>query len=160
MIKIGHGIDVHAFGGGQPLILGGVEIKNHIGLVAHSDGDVVLHAVCDSLLGAIGAGDIGTHFPDTSNEYKGVDSRFLLRKVLGLVNDKSATINNLDVTIIAQTPRMISYISAIKECIAEDLSIKVEQINVKATTTERLGFVGRKEGISVHCVCLIDQPIQ
>ncbi len=156
MIKIGHGYDVHAFGGDKPLVLGGVSIAKHIGLLAHSDGDVVLHAICDALLGAAALRDIGFHFPDTSSEFEGVDSRGLLRQVLNLIDDKNFRINNLDITIIAQTPRMSSHINAMQSNISADLKLSTDQINVKATTTEGLGYIGRKQGIAVHCVCLIE----
>ncbi len=156
MIRIGHGYDVHAFGGNKPLVLAGVSIDNHIGLVAHSDGDVILHAVCDALLGAASLGDIGFHFPDTSSDFEGIDSRQLLKQVLALIQKKSYKINNLDVTVIAQTPRMSPHIDAMQSNISSDLLIKKDQVNLKATTTEHLGYIGREEGIAVHCVCLLD----
>jgi len=157
MIRIGHGYDVHAFGGDKPLILGGVSISNHIGLLAHSDGDVVLHAICDALLGAAALGDIGFHFPDTSNEFKGADSRHLLSKVLSLLQKENYQINNLDVTIVAQTPKMAPHINAMRENISDVLKLTMDQVNLKATTTESLGYIGRKQGIAVHCVCLVDE---
>lgn len=156
MIRIGHGYDVHAFGGDKPLILGGVEIENHVGLIAHSDGDVLLHAVCDALLGSLALGDIGKHFPDTDEQYSGANSRVLLKKVYQLVNDKKYVLSNLDVTVIAQTPKMASHIENIRQIIATDLSVNIDQVNVKATTTEKLGFVGKKEGIAVHAVVLVE----
>ena len=156
MIRIGHGYDVHAFGGNKPLVLGGVNIGGHIGLVAHSDGDVILHAICDAILGAAALGDIGYHFPDTSSDFEGVDSRNLLRQVFKLVENKSLTINNLDITIVAQTPRMSSHIKDMRSNISADLSLKSDQVNLKATTTEGLGYIGRKQGIAVHCVCLLE----
>ena len=156
MIRIGHGYDVHAFGGNKPLVLGGVNIGDHIGLVAHSDGDVILHAICDAILGAAALGDIGYHFPDTSSDFEGVDSRNLLRQVFKLVENKSLTINNLDITIVAQTPRMSSHIKNMRSNISADLSLKSDQVNLKATTTEGLGYIGRKQGIAVHCVCLLE----
>ena len=156
MIRIGHGYDVHAFGGDKPLILGGVTFDNHIGLKAHSDGDVVLHAVCDALLGAVALGDIGTHFPDTDPKFSGADSRELLRHVYALVEDKGFALNNLDVTVIAQTPKMAPRIKDIIEVLATDLKVNRDQINVKATTTEKLGFIGRSEGIAVHSVTIIE----
>lgn len=159
MIRIGHGYDVHAFGGEKPLVLGGVGISDHQGLVAHSDGDVVLHAVCDAILGAASLGDIGHHFPDTSNEFEGIDSRSLLRQVFKLVKQKAYQINNLDVTIVAQTPRMSPYINEMKTKISADLSLTISQVNVKATTTEGLGYIGRKQGIAVHCVCLLESQL-
>ncbi len=159
MIRIGHGFDVHAFGGDKPLILGGVKISHPVGLIAHSDGDVLLHAVCDSLLGAAGLGDIGRHFPDTDNQYAGADSRDLLKRVMLLLTDKKYRVNNLDVTVVAQVPKMSPHIEAIRASIALDLNIHIDQVNVKATTTEGLGYVGRKEGIAVHAVTLIEKVI-
>lgn len=156
MIRIGHGYDVHAFGGNKALVLGGVTIAEHIGLLAHSDGDVVLHAVCDALLGAAALGDIGLHFPDTNDEYKNANSRDLLQHIFALIEDNQFQINNLDITIIAQTPRMSSYIINMKSNISSDLQIHETQVNIKATTTEKLGYIGRKEGIAVHCVCLLE----
>jgi len=155
MTRIGHGYDVHAFGGEHRLILGGVNINDHIGLLAHSDGDVVLHAVCDALLGAVALGDIGEHFPDTDNRYKNISSRKLLTHVYELVKKENYQLGNLDITVVAQTPRLSSYIPAMKACIADDLKSDSKQINIKATTTEKLGYIGRKEGIAVHCVCLL-----
>jgi len=155
MIRIGHGYDVHAFGGDRPLILGGVNIDNHIGLIAHSDGDVVLHAVCDALLGAMALGDIGNHFPDTESRYKNISSRELLVQVYQLVKKESHLLSNLDITVIAQSPRLSNYIEKMKTCIANDLETEPNRINIKATTTENLGYIGRKEGIAVHCVCLL-----
>ncbi len=155
MIRIGHGYDVHAFGGNKTLVLGGVKILGHLGLLAHSDGDVILHSVCDAILGAAGMGDIGAHFPDTDAKFEDVDSRELLRQTFALINEKGFVINNLDITIVAQTPRMSPHINDINLNISKDLEIQVEQVNVKATTTEELGYIGRKEGIAVHSVCLL-----
>ena len=157
MIRIGHGFDVHAFGGDNKLILGGVEFNDHQGLIAHSDGDVLLHAVCDALLGAAALGDIGKHFPDNDESYKGADSRELLREVVAQVHNLNYRINNIDVTVIAQTPRMAQSIEPIRQNLAADLEAELDQINVKATTTEKLGYVGRKEGIAVHAVCLLEK---
>lgn len=156
MIRIGHGYDVHAFGGAKPLVLGGVNIDDHIGLVAHSDGDVVLHAICDAILGAAALGDIGFHFPDTSSDFAGIDSRNLLRQVFKLIENKGLGINNLDITIVAQTPRMSSHIKNMQSNISTDLNLESDQVNLKATTTEGLGYIGRKQGIAVHCVCLLE----
>jgi 2-C-methyl-D-erythritol 2,4-cyclodiphosphate synthase len=153
--RIGHGFDVHAFGGEGPITLGGVKIPYQQGLLAHSDGDVVLHAVSDALLGAMALGDIGHHFPDTDAAFKGIDSRILLRKVFADVKALGYEIGNLDVTIMAQAPKMAPHIDAMRACIAEDLVCGVSQVNVKATTTEKLGFVGRKEGIAVEAVVLL-----
>lgn len=156
MIRIGHGYDVHAFGGEKPLVLGGVNIEDHVGLVAHSDGDVILHAICDAILGAAALGDIGYHFPDTSSDFEDIDSRKLLRRVFDLIVKKDLGINNLDITIVAQTPRMSSHIKNMQSNISADLNLKSGQVNLKATTTEGLGYIGRKQGIAVHCVCLLE----
>lgn len=157
MMRIGQGYDVHAFGGNKPLILGGVTIPHHQGLVAHSDGDVVLHAVCDALLGAIGLGDIGRHFPDTSAKWKDADSRDLLRHCLTLVHEQGYQLGNLDCTIMAQAPKMAPHIAAMVQVMSADLQAEASQVNVKATTTEKLGFVGREEGIAVTAVVLLVQ---
>jgi 2-C-methyl-D-erythritol 2,4-cyclodiphosphate synthase len=153
--RIGHGFDVHAFGGEGPVTLGGVKIDYSQGLIAHSDGDVVLHAVSDALLGALALGDIGHHFPDTDAAFKGIDSRILLRKVFADVKARGYQIGNLDVTIMAQAPKMAPHVFAMRECLAADLQCAIDQVNVKATTTEKLGFVGRKEGIAVEAVVLV-----
>ncbi len=153
--RIGHGFDVHAFGGEGPVTLGGVKIDYPQGLLAHSDGDVVLHAVSDALLGAVALGDIGHHFPDADAAFKGIDSRILLRKVFADVKALGYTIGNLDVTIMAQAPKMAPHIEAMRQVLAADLDAQISQVNVKATTTEKLGFVGRKEGIAVEAVVLL-----
>ncbi|HJS16942.1 MAG TPA: 2-C-methyl-D-erythritol 2,4-cyclodiphosphate synthase [Rheinheimera sp.] len=153
--RIGHGFDVHAFGGEGPITLGGVKIPYQQGLLAHSDGDVVLHALSDALLGAMALGDIGHHFPDTDAAFKGIDSRILLRKVFADVKALGYEVGNLDVTIMAQAPKMAPHVDAMRACIAEDLVCGLSQVNVKATTTEKLGFVGRKEGIAVEAVVLL-----
>ncbi|NVJ67245.1 MAG: 2-C-methyl-D-erythritol 2,4-cyclodiphosphate synthase [Gammaproteobacteria bacterium] len=155
MFRIGHGYDVHKFGGDKPLILGGVEFKGEQGLLAHSDGDVVLHAICDALLGAIAKGDIGHHFPDTDDAFKGADSKELLKEVMQQVADAGFQLGNMDVTIIAQAPKMASKIDGMRGVIAATCDADFEQINIKATTTEQLGYIGRKEGIAVHAVCLL-----
>ncbi|OOE82959.1 2-C-methyl-D-erythritol 2,4-cyclodiphosphate synthase [Salinivibrio sp. PR6] len=157
MIRIGHGFDVHKFGGDGPVIIGGVAVPYEQGLLAHSDGDVALHALCDALLGAIAAGDIGQHFPDTSDEWKGADSRMLLRDVYRKVQDKGYRLGNADITIIAQAPKMGPHIDAMRETIASDLCVTVDAVNVKATTSERLGFTGRKEGIACEAVVLLNK---
>ena len=157
MIRVGMGYDVHRFKDGGDVILGGVKIDYEQGLEAHSDGDVVLHALCDALLGAAALGDIGKHFPDTDPEFKGADSRILLRHVYHIVKDKGYVLVNADITIIAQAPKMAPYIVAMCGNIAADLNIDVDFINVKATTTEKLGFEGRKEGIAVQAVVLIEK---
>jgi 2-C-methyl-D-erythritol 2,4-cyclodiphosphate synthase len=154
-MRIGHGFDVHAFGPGEFIILGGVRIPHTQGLIAHSDGDVLLHALCDALLGAAGLGDIGQHFPDDQPEFRNIDSRRLLRRVVGLLKERQFMVSNVDATIIAQAPRMAPYIPAMREPIATDLGIIPDRVNVKATTTERLGYIGRGEGIAVHAVALL-----
>jgi len=156
-MRIGHGYDVHAFEEGDHIILGGVKIPHHHQFKAHSDGDVLLHAVCDALLGALALGDIGRHFPDTDPAYKGADSRVLLRSVYQLVNEHSYQLVNLDTTIIAQSPKMSSHIADMQAHLAADLGVEISQINVKATTTEKLGFTGREEGIAVHAVCILQK---
>jgi len=156
MIRVGQGYDVHRFVDQGDVILGGVKIDYEQGLEAHSDGDVVLHALCDALLGAAALGDIGKHFPDTDPEFKGADSRVLLRHVYSIVQKKGYSLGNADITIIAQAPKMAPHIVAMCENIAADLSVDVDSINVKATTTEKLGFEGRKEGIAVQAVVLIN----
>lgn len=153
--RIGHGFDVHAFADGRRLILGGVEIAHVRGLLGHSDADVLLHAICDALLGAAGMGDIGRHFPDSDPAYKGIDSRELLRHVAGLLESRGWRVGNVDATVIAQAPRLAVHIPAMQGRIAADLGVAVECINVKATTTERLGFTGREEGIAAEAVCLL-----
>lgn len=157
MIRVGQGYDVHRFNEGDHIILGGVTIPYEKGLEAHSDGDVVLHALADALLGAAALGDIGKHFPDTDPEFKGADSRVLLRHVYSVVRDKGYTLVNADVTIIAQAPKMAPHIAAMCRNIAEDLQTEIDAINVKATTTEKLGFEGRKEGIAVQAVVLVEK---
>lgn len=154
-IRIGHGFDVHKFGGEPPLILGGVTVPYEMGLIAHSDGDVVLHAISDAILGAMALGDIGKHFPDTDAEFKGADSRVLLKHCYQLALDRGFSLSNLDVTVIAQAPKMAPHIEAIRLVLAADLQSDIDDINVKATTTEKLGFTGRKEGIAVEAVVLM-----
>jgi 2-C-methyl-D-erythritol 2,4-cyclodiphosphate synthase len=154
-MRIGHGYDVHSFGAGDAIVLGGVRIPHHRGLVAHSDGDVAVHALCDALLGAIGAGDIGRHFPDTDPANAGIDSRKLLRRVYALVQAQQLQLGNADITIIAQAPRMAEHIPAMVKALASDLEAAPGQLNIKATTTEKLGFTGREEGIAVHAVVLL-----
>lgn len=156
-MRIGNGYDVHAFGDGDKIVIGGVVIPHHHGLVAHSDGDVLLHALCDALLGAAALGDIGKHFPDTDMQYRNADSRSLLRMVYAKVNQQGWKLVNADMTIVAQAPRMASYIPHMKETIAADLQSSTSQINVKATTTERLGFTGREEGIACYAVVLLEK---
>lgn len=156
-MRIGHGFDVHVFADNRPLILGGVLVPYHKGLAAHSDGDVLLHALCDALLGAAGLGDIGHHFPDSDASYKDADSRGLVRQVVTLLQHNDLTVGNVDVTVIAQAPKLAKYIGEMRANIASDLNIAIARANVKATTTEQLGFTGRGEGIAAHAVCLLDE---
>jgi len=154
--RIGHGYDVHAFGDGNHIVIGGVSIEHTQGLVAHSDGDVALHALCDAILGSMAMGDIGHLFPDTDPQFKGADSRELLREVLSRID--GWIVGNIDLTIIAQSPKMAPHIEQMRRAIAADCSIELDQVNVKATTTERLGFAGRKEGIAAHAVVMMHLP--
>ncbi len=154
-MRIGHGFDVHAFDEGDFITLGGMKIPHSHGLKAHSDGDVALHALADALLGAAALGDIGQHFPDTDEQWKGADSRMLLSHVVSLVADKGYRVGNVDATIIAQAPKMAPHIADMRAVIAADLQVRIDDVNVKATTTEKLGYVGRKEGIAVHAVALL-----
>lgn len=156
-MRIGHGYDVHKFGGDGPIVIGGVTIEHEHGLLAHSDGDVLLHALCDAILGAAALGDIGKHFPDTDDAYAGADSRVLLRHVINVVKDKGYVLSNADMTVIAQAPKMAPHIDAMRERIAQDCQVDIDAINVKATTTEKLGFAGRKEGIAAHAVVLLNK---
>ncbi|MAI94316.1 MAG: 2-C-methyl-D-erythritol 2,4-cyclodiphosphate synthase [Halieaceae bacterium] len=155
-MRVGHGFDVHAFGSGDHIVLGGVRIDGDRGLEAHSDGDVALHALCDALLGAAGLGDIGQHFPDTDPTFRDMDSRVLLRSVMDKIKQSGWRVNNIDVTIVAQTPRLSDHLCAMRACVASDCSVNEGQVNFKATTTERLGYVGREEGIACHAVVLIE----
>ena len=154
-MRIGHGYDVHRLGPGDGLVLGGVHIPCDRGLIAHSDGDVLIHAVCDALLGALARGDIGAHFPDTDPANADIDSRVLLRRVMQLVHEAGWVLGNMDATLIAQAPKMAPHIAAMRESLAADMATSVAQVNVKATTTETLGFAGRKEGIAAHAVVLL-----
>ena len=156
-MRIGHGYDVHAFGDGDHIMLCGVRIAHPCGLMAHSDGDVALHALTDGLLGALALGDIGHHFPDEDPTLEGADSRQLLRQVVALVGERGYALGNADLTIIAQAPKLASHIGAMRQNLAEDLGCDIDRINVKATTTEKLGFVGREEGIAVHAVVLLKE---
>lgn len=155
-MRIGHGYDVHRLVQGRRLILGGVDIPHTLGLEGHSDADVLLHAICDALLGAAALGDIGKHFPDTDNDFLNIDSRILLKKVVSLINKKGYEVVNIDATVIAQRPKLADFIEQMRKNIAEDLGIQVECVNVKATTEEMLGFTGNCEGIRAHAVCLIE----
>ncbi len=153
--RVGHGFDVHAFAADRKLIIGGVDIAHDRGLAGHSDADVLLHAICDALLGAAGLGDIGRHFPDTDAAFAGIDSRILLRRVAGQLRERGWRVGNVDATLIAQAPKMAPHIARMIAHIADDLGAALDRINVKATTTEKLGFTGRGEGIAAEAVCLI-----
>ena len=155
--RIGHGYDVHALGEGLRLVIGGVEIPHDKGCIAHSDGDVLIHALCDALLGALALGDIGKHFPDTSAEFKGIDSRVLLRRVTALVHEAGYRIGNVDCTVAMQRPKLRPHIDLMRERLAESMGVSVDQVSVKATTTERLGFEGEEKGVSATAVALLYQ---
>lgn len=154
-MRIGHGFDAHRFQAGGRLVLGGVEIPHDRGLEAHSDGDVVIHAICDALLGAAALGDIGRHFPDSDINLKGIDSRILLRRVAGLLVEHRLRIGNVDATVVAQRPKLSPYFAAMRERLAADMSIALDQVNIKGTTTEGMGFPGREEGIAAYAVALL-----
>jgi 2-C-methyl-D-erythritol 2,4-cyclodiphosphate synthase len=154
-MRIGQGYDAHKFKDDGRLVLGGVEIPYEKGMEAHSDGDVVIHALCDALLGAMALGDIGKHFPDTDDTYKGIDSRILLKEVMGKVHEGGMKLGNADITVIAQEPKLAPHIQTMREILATDLSTAINNVNVKATTTEKMGFTGRAEGIAVTAVVLL-----
>ncbi|WP_076418262.1 2-C-methyl-D-erythritol 2,4-cyclodiphosphate synthase [Colwellia sp. UCD-KL20] len=154
-MRIGHGFDVHKFGGEGPLVLAGVSIPYEFGFIAHSDGDVAIHALCDAILGALCLADIGNHFPDSDGQYENISSRILLRHVVGLMNEQGYELGNADITIVAQAPKIAPHLLAMRTCLSEDLTAEISQVNVKATTTEKLGYAGRKEGIAVHAVVLL-----
>lgn len=154
-MRIGHGIDAHKFEAGRPLKLGGVAIDYHSGMAAHSDGDVVIHALCDALLGAAALGDIGVHFPPSDDRFKNIDSRHLLKQVMTMLAKDSLGVANADITIVAEAPKLAKYLPQMKSILAEDLHIEPAQLNIKATTTEGMGYTGRGEGISVHAVVLL-----
>ena len=154
-MRIGHGFDAHKFSNTDQLILGGVTISAAPKLEAHSDGDVLIHALCDAILGALGKGDIGQHFPDTDDEYDNIDSRILLRHVVSLMQADGYVIGNCDITVIAQKPKLASHLPAMCDLLSDDLNSDRNQINIKATTTENMGYIGRGEGISVHSVVLL-----
>jgi 2-C-methyl-D-erythritol 2,4-cyclodiphosphate synthase len=156
-MRIGHGYDVHQFGGEGPLMLAGVAVPYQQGFIAHSDGDVAIHALCDAVLGALALGDIGHHFPDTQAQYANISSLLLLEQVVKLMTERAYHIGNVDLTIIAQAPKLAPHIAAMKLALARQLNCTVNQVNVKATTTEGLGFTGRKEGIAVHAVVLLQK---
>ena len=155
--RIGHGYDVHALGEGLRLVIGGVEIPHEKGCIAHSDGDVLIHALCDALLGALALGDIGKHFPDTSAEFKGIDSRVLLGRVVALVREAGYEVGNVDCTVAMQRPKLRSHIDLMRERLAESMGVSVDQVSIKATTTERLGFEGEEKGVSATAVALLYQ---
>ena len=155
--RTGNGYDVHQLAEGLPLVLGGVKIPHTKGCVAHSDGDVLIHALCDALLGALALGDIGQHFPDTSDDYAGIDSRILLARVVTMVREAGWEIVNVDNTLLAQKPKIAPFIPQMRQALAEEMAIPVTSVSVKATTTERLGFVGREEGIAAYATCLLRQ---
>jgi 2-C-methyl-D-erythritol 2,4-cyclodiphosphate synthase len=156
-MRIGHGFDVHRFAENCPLIIGGVNIPHSHGLEAHSDGDVLIHAICDALLGAAGLWDIGHHFPDTDDSFKNIDSRVLLRRVIADLSARGWAVSNIDATVVAQAPKLAPHIPAMKSLLADDMAISEAELNIKATTTEKLGFTGRKEGIAAHAVALLKQ---
>ena len=155
-MRIGHGYDVHRFVEGRPLFLGGVQIPFEMGLLGHSDADVLLHAICDALLGAAALGDIGKHFPDTDNKYKGIDSKLLLKNVSEKINHLGFKVVNIDATVIAQKPKISPFIDEMRKTVAEILKTDINNVNIKGTTEEGLGFTGELKGISCHCVCLIE----
>ncbi|MBQ6957320.1 MAG: 2-C-methyl-D-erythritol 2,4-cyclodiphosphate synthase [Bacteroidales bacterium] len=153
--RVGNGYDVHQLAAGLPLVLGGVKIPHSKGCVAHSDGDVLIHALCDALLGALALGDIGQHFPDTTDEYAGIDSKILLTRVAAMIRSAGWDIVNVDNTLLAQKPKIAPFVPQMRQTLAEVLCLPVESVSVKATTTERLGFVGREEGIAAYATCLL-----
>ena len=153
--RIGHGYDVHKLETGKRFIIGGIEINHDKGAVGHSDADVVIHVICDSILGAISEDDIGKHFPDTDNKYKGIDSKRLLSKIIMLLKEKNYIINNIDVTILLERPKLRNYINKMIEILSEIMKINKKKLSIKATTTEGLGFVGREEGVAAHCITLL-----
>ena len=157
MLRIGQGFDAHRFKEGGKLVIGGVTIPYEKGMEAHSDGDVLIHALCDALLGALALGDIGKHFPDTSADFKGIDSRILLRRVMELIEEKGYQLGNADMTIIAQAPKMAPHLQAMREILAADMQSVVDNVSIKATTTEKMGFTGRGEGIAAQAVVLLQK---
>ena len=157
-MRVGHGYDAHRFERGRRLVLGGVAIDHSHGLAAHSDGDVVIHALCDALLGAGGLGDIGRHFPDSSPEFEGIDSRILLREVVTKLAALGMRVGNADLTVVAQAPRLAPHVETMAARLAVDLGVDVSRVNIKATTTEGMGFAGRGEGIACYAVVLLDEP--
>jgi len=154
-VRIGQGVDVHAFTGGDHLMLGGVRVAHDRGVLAHSDGDVALHALCDALLGALALGDIGAHFPPSDPQWKDADSRVLLRQCQAMIAARGWQLGNVDVTIVCERPKIAPYVRAMREVMATDLQVAIDQVSVKATTSEQLGFTGRGEGIAAQAVCLL-----
>ena len=159
MIRVGQGYDVHQLVEGRPLVLGGVTVQHNKGLAGHSDADVLIHSLCDALLGAAGKGDIGQHFPDTDSSYKNIDSRILLRKVMSLLQEDDWQLVNADLTIIAQAPKLAPHIPQMRRLLSNDMNIDETQLNIKATTTEGLGYCGREEGIAALAVVLLERPL-
>ncbi|MES9816321.1 MAG: 2-C-methyl-D-erythritol 2,4-cyclodiphosphate synthase [Candidatus Thiodiazotropha sp.] len=157
-MRIGQGYDAHRFEPGSRLVLGGIEVPHDQGLKAHSDGDVLIHALCDALLGAAGLGDIGRHFPDDDPSYAGIDSRILLRRVMEQLHNKGLQVSNADMTIVAQEPKLAPYLDAMRDCLGRDLQLEGQRINIKATTTEGMGFTGRGEGIAALAIVLLEEP--
>lgn len=156
-IRIGHGYDVHKLENGKKFVIGGIEIDHYKGAVGHSDADIVIHVICDALLGAMSLGDIGSHFPDTDEKYKNIDSKILLERVITLVKKNNYNIINIDVTVLLERPKLRNHIDTMRTKLAEIIGTDISQVSIKATTTEGLGFVGREEGVAAHCVCLISQ---
>lgn len=156
-IRIGHGFDIHAFEEGKPLMLGGIHVPHTHGMKGHSDGDVVLHAICDAMLGALALGDIGQHFSDQDVQFKNIDSRILLNRVLGLISTKGYVVGNIDVTVIAEKPKLAPYVTDMRKLIAEDINIEMDQVSVKATTKEKMDAVGEGLAISAHAVILLNK---
>lgn len=159
-MRVGHGFDVHTLVPGRRLVIGGVQIEHYKGVVGHSDADVLIHAICDACLGALAAGDLGQHYPDTDSRFQGIDSRQLLRDVHRLISDRSSRVINVDSTVIAQLPKLAPYIPKMRLLIADDLCIEQDQVSIKATTTENLGYLGREEGIAAHAVVLLDEVVK
>ena len=155
--RIGHGYDVHKLENGKKFVIGGIEIDHEKGAVGHSDADIVIHVICDSVLGALSEGDIGKHFPDTDEKYKGIDSKVLLLEVMEILNKKGFIVNNIDVTILLQKPKLRNHIDKMIETLSAVMKIDKKKLSIKATTTEGLGFVGREEGVAAHCVTLINK---
>lgn len=154
-MRIGHGYDAHRFAPGRPLILGGVHVPHDRGLEAHSDGDAVIHALCDALLGAAALGDIGAHFPDSDATFRNIDSRILLKRVMEVLETRGWRVGNVDITVVAQAPKLAGFIPEMRRILAADMGVPVENVSIKATTTERMGFVGREEGLAAHAVALL-----